>query len=489
MKKALIGYKVVLVIFVVIILVIAALSILPVARGDISVEPVQEGVDWEIKDNELTAKGKVWMNNSGNFDLEDIELDLNLEILQKLYVNSTKEVGEIKVGEERLVTLSFSKDIEDISDEVMDHLIHNQTDINISVGFRGKYTFSLFTFDVTQEDTLSWGGLIETLEYNPEEADISKSGENYLITVPVQVSTNDVISGTVDINSDVSWETDVSPIATDQTSIELGTSEDFDLTFEIDQNEMEDFIDRSGTLIFTSQMVLRGSDFSFDLERTIDYTPVLEDYQFHTDNATLEESTGTSDYLLNIPYNLKTNENDFLSGSIELTTVMENKTGAISSSDQISITLGEDRNSELKFQISESGVESLITNSQEIQFSYIISKDDLTLTSSRVFEWGAPMNDLRVENLEYDRGSEVVSGNIRFKNDSPDSVNFDLTLTIYNQAGDVIGEKTSSFTAEAGENFDEEIQVSIDSGEVPYEGEMEIQHEGTGYTYTEVHQL
>ena len=200
MRWPLVSYRIVLVIFAVLILIISAMCVFPVINQDITIEPQQESLDWNIDNTTIGASGNVWINNSGYFDLNDIELGMRLSALEELYINSTKMVDSIKVGEDRNIELEFSKDVDEISDRVKDHLINNETDINIDLSLKGEYSYSFLKFDINMNEVLKWDGLIKNIEFRYQDGTVDPEEEGLSLEVPVDIETNDLLSGDIGVD-------------------------------------------------------------------------------------------------------------------------------------------------------------------------------------------------------------------------------------------------------------------------------------------------
>ncbi|MFW5953033.1 MAG: hypothetical protein ACOCSJ_02625 [Candidatus Natronoplasma sp.] len=117
---------------------------------------------------------------------------------------------------------------------------------------------------------------------------------------------------------------------------------------------------------------------SEQLRETFVYEPVLEGYDVEDQNATLEkaEEADDADHVLKIPYEIETNENEFLSGEVLLETNMESFDGEITSSDSIMLDIGDNKEGNFTFGLDENDSEELLTEEQNIEFSSDITLDD-----------------------------------------------------------------------------------------------------------------
>lgn len=184
MKWPLVAYRIGLVIFLVAILLIAAMAVVPVLEGDVSVERDQEGIDWSLENETFIGEASVWINNSGYLDFEKIVFDLHVEALEDFQVETTHKVGKISAGEDRKIDLTFSKKISEIPDDVRTHLLRHDTEVNMSVDMSGQYSYALFTFTAERDDVFHWGApfydlTISDLSYSDGEGMVDVSFENH----------------------------------------------------------------------------------------------------------------------------------------------------------------------------------------------------------------------------------------------------------------------------------------------------------------------
>ncbi len=186
MKWPLVAYKVGLAIFFFVILLIAAMAVMPVLEGDISVEREGRGMDWSLENETITGRSSVWINNTGYLDFEKIVFDLDAEVLDDFHIDSTQRVGDISSGEEKKVDLIFSENLSEVPDDVKTHLLRYDTEVNVTVKMDGQYTFSLFTFTAEREDVFQWDAPFHDLSVSdvsysqtPPEAEVDVSFENH----------------------------------------------------------------------------------------------------------------------------------------------------------------------------------------------------------------------------------------------------------------------------------------------------------------------
>jgi len=478
MRWPLISYRIVLVIFSIAIMIISFMCVYPVASQDITVEPQQDSFDWNIDNDTISASANVWLNNSGYFDLEDLKLDIHLSTLNKLYINSTENIGTVSVGENRDIKLDFSKDTSEISDDVKEHLINNETDVNIKIDIRGGYSYSLIEFDIHFEDILTWDGVVNDVNFLYEQGTVEQTGTGLIIDVPVEVDTNDMLDGQINVDVEMRKEGGKT-YDTAQEKFELGTAETLIFSFFLERSEANEFINTSQNIEFESIVRLEGTSFEYSMTKSYHWKRILNNYNLKYDQA--EITTESGNQYLTVPMEISTNKNDFIKGDV-LTKIGLYNGSKRYSEDEFTIKLGQNESRNLEFRISNKNVKDLVTNSQEITY-----KTNITLLrygytfdyNGKQYEWGAPLNNLDIRNVRYS-GNEAFA-DITFENDSPHSLDLTIDVELYNSADDLVGETQESYYISSGENFDDTLSTTLTG--VPEYAVVTVEEGTTGFVY------
>ena len=277
MKTSLTLYRLFLVLFAVGILITSALMIIPLVRGDLSIYVHQEDIDWRIEEDQLVAGTNITMNNSANFDIENIEIALQLELLDDLFIDVSEELDDLRVGEVRKEYILFSKNLEGVSDETANHLINNDTDLNVTYRFKGQYSYALMTFDVVQRDTLFWRRLINEVEYELENAQMT---EDHRLEVPIFVSTNenDLISGNVHLLVSIFDEDETKMYAEDSLSIRLGQDFSTVMVFSLSEEDSKELMTESKVLLSRMKISMDESEFSTVYYESIEWGAPMNNF-------------------------------------------------------------------------------------------------------------------------------------------------------------------------------------------------------------------
>ncbi|GEM_PF-5727853 len=324
MKKSLTVYRIALVMFAVVILILAVLSVLPFAQEDVTVELDRRGFVWGVEEEELTVEVDIWVNNSGNFDLKDIELELSFEVLDEFRLTAVEEIARIKVGEDRRVRLRSVKNVSEISNELIDHLIYNNTDLDISARFKGSYTFALLSFDALYRDTFLLERVIDEIDYDADNADLfSDTSEEQRFVMPVYLSTNDndLISGDASISTAIYDEEESKTYSEDAFTHRLGRKETVELEFEVSDTDARELATTSQPLVLRTTISLEGYDFSVHRDDTFDWRAPLNDLEIKNITYRPENETVTGQ--------ISFHNDDYRRVDLTLTTTLYNHYGDI----------------------------------------------------------------------------------------------------------------------------------------------------------------
>jgi len=116
---------------------------------------------------------------------------------------------------------------------------------------------------------------------------------------------------------------------------------------------------------------------SEQLVETFEYEPVLADYEVDEEESSFERADEEvdADYFLNTPYEIESNENEFLSGNIAIETTMTDDKN-ITSTDYSMLKIGDIEKGNLTFRFSEDEIEEMMTERQTITFTSDLNFED-----------------------------------------------------------------------------------------------------------------
>jgi len=319
------------------------------------------------------------------FELEDIEFDSGI-----LYHKT--------IGGGGVTTISMQVENEDEQDieKIQDYILEGDGSVDVFAEVHVPLLQILVNYPITTvSEELRMGFEYESIlgdyEVDEQNATLEKAEEedeaDHVLKIPYEIETNDneFLSGEVDI--DTTMESDDGKITSvDSTRLQIGEDRKGDFTFGLDEGDTEELLTNDQTIEFYSDIGFED-ELSFKrIHPNIEAPAMLEDFEVDEDNATLEESDDEdSEYILKTPYEIITNDNDFISGVVEINTTMTDY-HKIFSYDIIEFEIGEDKEEYLRFGLDEDDVEELLTEDQTIEFSSDILYEEEDISFDRDHE-------------------------------------------------------------------------------------------------------
>lgn len=319
------------------------------------------------------------------FELEDIEFDSGI-----LYHKT--------IGGGGVTTISMQVENEDEQDieKIQDYILEGDGSVDVFAEVHVPLLQILVNYPITTvSEELRMGFEYESIlgdyEVDEQNATLEKAEEedeaDHVLKIPYEIETNEneFLSGEVDI--DTTMESDDGKITSvDSTRLQIGEDRKGDFTFGLDEGDTEELLTNDQTIEFYSDIGFED-ELSFKrIHPNIEAPAMLEDFEVDEDNATLEESDDEdSEYILKTPYEIITNDNDFISGVVEINTTMTDY-HKIFSYDIIEFEIGEDKEEYLRFGLDEDDVEELLTEDQTIEFSSDILYEEEDISFDRDHE-------------------------------------------------------------------------------------------------------
>ncbi len=264
-------FKIVIVILTVIIVVIASLGIYssfidPIINQAVFIDvPDEDQISWSFNEDSLEIDASIWINNTGYYPLEDINLYVLMEGLNATFFEETMDIERVDSGENREIPISFTVDMESLPGDItIDDLIFDNVIFNITSHLTANYPFSLMDLEFDYESTFEWLGIVNKLEFDHNETRVSSEQEGSVLEIPFEIDTNDVISGVAEVDLAL-WDEDRNTKYAETTmEVHLGVINYDWIRFELDEEKTEHFIMNSETVHFVATVYLPDSDVSFD---------------------------------------------------------------------------------------------------------------------------------------------------------------------------------------------------------------------------------
>jgi len=321
-----------------------------------------------------------------DMEKEDIEFDSG-EVYHKI----------IQGGTVTTISIPVENEDEDDIEKIQDYLLEEEGKIEAVTEIHVPLLQIVVDFPVTAVSE----ELIETFDYEPvledydvddQNATLEKADEtddaDHFLKVPYLIETNEneFLSGEVGIETYME-SSDGEITSSDSILLEIGDKREGNFSFGLDENDTEELLTEDQNIEFYSDITLED-DISLQRDHpSIESPAMLEDFEVDEDNATLEEADDDedSDYVLKTHYEIITNDNDFITGEVEIDTTMTDYKN-ITSRDEITFEIGEDKEGYLRFGLDEDDIEELLTEDQTIEFYSDISYEDEDISFEREHE-------------------------------------------------------------------------------------------------------
>lgn len=296
-----VSYQAVIAVLTAVTIIIAVTSVVPAMMGDIMIEvPEEDDIEWSMSGSELLVEADMWINNSGNYDLKDIDISIALKGLDTDIFNHSKKIDSVKSGEDRRIPISLTKNFDEFTDEQKETFIFNETTFQITSTMTAVYPFKLLGFDLDYDHDIEWTGIVEDITFQYDSAKVSSDSDTgSTLTLPYEVSTYDGLSGSSDVSITM-YNEDGQPVDDYGETIPLGQYHHDEFRFELDRTETEDFITRSQTVDFIAEISMSEGADPFEYEASYDWGAPLNnldigDVTYEVEyNATTQQFEGTA---------------------------------------------------------------------------------------------------------------------------------------------------------------------------------------------------
>lgn len=267
--------------------------------------PEEDEIDWNIEGTNISVNTSVTVSNTGFYDFTNIDLNFALKGLNRTLMDYNQVVDRIPSGETVEIPLNFGVDYGELSDEELETLVFNETTFDVSADLVANYPLSIMKFDLSYSDQMPWEGLIQTLNFDYENAQVEPSGETNIISIPYEIQTSDFLSG--DAVALVTARNESKTYSESQETIPLGQSYSDFLEFEINDTETEELLTNSQRLIFDADITFGESTEPFKYQSSYDWGAPFN--QFSVDDITYDltemEGTGSFSFINDSPRELK----------------------------------------------------------------------------------------------------------------------------------------------------------------------------------------
>jgi len=350
--------------------------------GDYTTE-IEEGTE-NITRIEFDLNINITNNAATSVKIERLEYDLVIEpddIEQEDIEFDSGEVYHkiIQGGTVTTISIPVENEDEDDIEKIQDYLLEEEgkieavTEIHVPL-LQIVVDFPVHVVSEQLRETFEYQPVLEDYDVDDQNATLEKADEtddaDHFLKIPYLIETNEneFVSGEVNIETKME-SSDGEITSSDSITLEIGENKEGNFTFGLYEDDTEELLTNEQNIEFSSDITLE-EDISFEgyHDRSIESPAMLEEFEVDEDNATLEEAEDdNSDYVLKTPYEIRTNDNEFISGMVEINTTMTDYAN-ITSTDHIEFEIGEDKDGYLRFGLDEDDIEELLTEEQTIEF-------------------------------------------------------------------------------------------------------------------------
>ncbi len=295
MELKLVSYQAVIAVLTAVTIIVAVTSVVPAMMGDVMIDiPEEDDIAWSLSGNELAVKADIWINNSGNYKLKDINIDIALDGLNGTIFEDTKTVDSVDAGENRRIPIELTKSFDDFTEEQKETFVFNETTFHITSTMNAIYPFKILGFDLDYDHSIEWTGIVEQLEFRFDQAEVSSSNDDSsTLTLPYLIETYSGLSGTSTVNISM-YDGHDDEVDNYETDIPLGDYHLDDFTFYLDEEETEDFITRSQTVNFIAEIFMNEGAEPFEYEASYEWGAPLNDLAFTDITYSYDTGGGTA---------------------------------------------------------------------------------------------------------------------------------------------------------------------------------------------------
>ena len=487
MKPKLVGIQLLLIAFTIAIIIISVTSVIPAMTGDIDIDiPSEDEIRWDIQDDNLYLRGDMWVNNSGYYSMEDINIAVEVLGFNRTLFEDNINIPSVERGEDKKIELVLQTSLDDFTDDELRELVfadeeeNEKLDLRIVSDMNARYPFSIVGFNLDYESIIEWEGLVKTFEYHEDEIEFHSTDRETVVSLPYTVETSDYLSGDSIVDLWLLDEGTNEEYSHTQLTVPLGVYESDTADFVLEGSDIiEDFIFNDKNLIISSEVNFSEFGMKFEEEERYHWEAPVEELDFLFDEASVTSSNGQSSLIL--PYLVQTRNLDG-NAIVEITMLDESKT-RVYSTDLETIQLGTHYTDQFIFPLNEEDTVEFIINSQLLFFDIDITleENDIRFNTEETHKWGAPLNELEVDYIQYCPIEKRAEGNFSFINDSPRELDLTIDIIVYDEYDDYIDSITEYFIVEAGEEFEGVLEADID--EIPAYAEITFIDNNTGMEY------
>ena len=234
MKKSLAALNIIFITGVLLSSYLLYTGVAPIIQGKVRVEMQNEDdIKWTISNNTITADTYVEIINGGNYDITDISLRVwmkeNMSGYRVFELSDT--IGKVPAGSTYREPIHVGVDMDSLPQELKDRLVNEYSNFTVRGEITAYSIDGLGEIKVHYHNTFEWEPLLKKLDIDALDSTLSYSGSSLSISVPYEVDTSSVLSGSA--RADIGIYNGSQLMSSDVESIPLGEDYNGTLNFVI----------------------------------------------------------------------------------------------------------------------------------------------------------------------------------------------------------------------------------------------------------------
>lgn len=176
-------------------------GVAPIIQGKVRVEMQDEDdIEWRLENNSISASTYVIIINGGNYDITDISLRVwAIENVSRYEIfNISDRISRVVSGTEYREPIDVSVSLDSIPDSLKNRLINESTNFTVR-GEISAYSISgLGEIKVHYHNVIQWEAILKKIDIDTENAGVDYYGGSLRLSVPYEVETSSLLSGSAE---------------------------------------------------------------------------------------------------------------------------------------------------------------------------------------------------------------------------------------------------------------------------------------------------
>jgi hypothetical protein len=181
----------------ILIIVVVALSIIPLATGQVQVNIIDDQAEPTVEGDQISLALPVEIHNGGYFDIDDLTLIVRVSEGGELIAERTTNGTDITAGHTKRLDLDIGMTLDDIPASKLMSLVFSHTTLDVDVKVKAGYTMGLVNAQVRGHQEMEWDPLISDLSVASDAVRFITNGTNTNVAVPFSFTSSNMVRGQV----------------------------------------------------------------------------------------------------------------------------------------------------------------------------------------------------------------------------------------------------------------------------------------------------